>query len=114
MPSVQQGLGDGQSAVRSRHRQKGGRWHADGRFLRQYDHRGGVSLRDAESLRQGREGAGGGIAEDTQRCEEDGEENVNPLMRFALAHTKQTPLHHLERIGFEIDEDEEQPIVRRR
>jgi hypothetical protein len=91
---------------------RGGRWHADGRFFRQYDHRGGVSLRDAKPLRQGGEGAGGGIAEDTQRCEEDGEEDVNSLIRCALAHTKQTPLHHLERIGVEINEDEEQPIFR--
>src|SRR4030095_9640229 len=37
-------------------------------------------------------------------------EDVNPLIRFALAHTKQAPLHHLERIGFQGDQDEKQPI----
>jgi hypothetical protein len=39
---------------------------------------------------------------------------VNPLIGFTLAHPKQPPLHHLERIGFEVDEDEKQPIFRRR
>jgi hypothetical protein len=114
MPSVQEGLGGGRCAARCRHGQKGGRWPVDGRLLRQDDHCGGISLRDAEPLRQGGEGARGGIAEGTQRCEEDGEEDVNPLIGFTLAHTKQPPLHHLERIGFEVDEDKEQPIFRRR
>jgi len=35
---------------------------------------------------------------------------VNPLIRFALAHAKQAPLHHLEGIGFQVDQNEEQPI----
>jgi hypothetical protein len=35
---------------------------------------------------------------------------VNPLIRFALAHAKQAPLHHLEGIRFQIDQHEEQPI----
>jgi hypothetical protein len=39
---------------------------------------------------------------------------VNPLIGFALAHAEQAPVHHLERIGLEVDEDEEQPIFRRR
>ena len=39
---------------------------------------------------------------------------MNPLMRFALAHAEQAPLYHLQRIGLEVGEDEEQPIFRRR
>jgi hypothetical protein len=27
---------------------------------------------------------------------------VNPLIGFALPHTKQAPVHHLERIGLEV------------
>jgi hypothetical protein len=39
---------------------------------------------------------------------------VNPLIRFALTHAKQTPVHHLERIGFQVDQNEEQAIFWRR
>jgi hypothetical protein len=38
---------------------------------------------------------------------------VNPLIRFALAHAEQAPVHHLERIGLEVDQNEEQAIFRR-
>jgi hypothetical protein len=30
---------------------------------------------------------------------------MNPLMSFALAHAKQPPLHDLERIGLQINQD---------
>jgi len=39
---------------------------------------------------------------------------MNPLIRFALDHTKQAALYYLERIRFEVDQNEEQPIFRRR
>jgi hypothetical protein len=39
---------------------------------------------------------------------------VDPLIGFALAHAKQPPLHHLERVSLEVGEQEEQPIFRRR
>jgi hypothetical protein len=39
---------------------------------------------------------------------------VNPLMGFALAHAKQSPLHDLERIGLQVDQDTQQPIFGRR
>ena len=39
---------------------------------------------------------------------------VNPLVGFALAHAKYASLHDLEDRGFEVDEDEEQPIFRGR
>jgi hypothetical protein len=39
---------------------------------------------------------------------------VDPLIGFTLAHTKQAPVHHLERIGFQIDQNEEQAILRAR
>ena len=35
---------------------------------------------------------------------------MNPLIGFALAHAKQASLHHLEGIGFQVDQHEEQPI----
>jgi hypothetical protein len=37
---------------------------------------------------------------------------MNPLMGFALDHPEQAPLHHLERRGFEVDQDEQEPIFR--
>ena len=36
---------------------------------------------------------------------------MNPLMGFALAHAKQSPLHDLERIGLQVDQDKQQPIL---
>jgi hypothetical protein len=65
-------------------------------------------------LGQGGQGTGGGIAEGTQGRQEDGQEDVNPLIGFPLHHTEQAPLDDLERIGFEGDQDEQEPIFRRR
>jgi hypothetical protein len=39
---------------------------------------------------------------------------VNPLIGFPLHHTEQAPLHHLEGVGLQVSEQEEQPIFRRR
>jgi hypothetical protein len=39
---------------------------------------------------------------------------VNPLIGFALAHAEQAALDHLEGIGLEVDQNEEQAIFRRR
>ena len=39
---------------------------------------------------------------------------MNPLMGFALAHAKQSPWHDLERIGLQVDQDTQQPILGRR
>ena len=36
------------------------------------------------------------------------------MIDFALAHAEQTPLHHLERIGLEVDQNEEESIFRGR
>jgi hypothetical protein len=36
------------------------------------------------------------------------------LIRFALNHPEQAPLHDLERIRFQGDQDEQEPIFRRR
>jgi hypothetical protein len=82
---------------------RGRGWSSDhGRcfLLQRRDHSRRSGLRDAEPLRQSGEGAGRGIAEGASRRQEWRKEHVNPLIRFALAHTKQAPLHHLERIGF--------------
>ena len=71
---------------------KGGR-----RCLQQRrDHRGRGGLRHASPLGQGREGTGRGIAEGAERCQQYGQEDVNPLIGFALAHAEQAPVHHLE------------------
>src|SRR5437899_6662419 len=39
---------------------------------------------------------------------------MDPLIGFTLAHAEQAPLDHLERIGFQVGENEEQAIFRRR
>src|SRR5712691_12035898 len=119
--SVQQGPGGGRCAVRSRHGQKGGIRCGDGRgfprrgfLLQRGNHNSGVSLRDTEPLGQCGEGAGGGIAKGAQRREEGGEEDVDPLIGLALAHTEQAPVHHLKAVCLQVGEQEEQPIVRGR
>jgi hypothetical protein len=103
--------------VRSRHGHKGGsRCGAPRRccLLQPGTHSSGISLRDTEPLGQGREGAGRGIATGAPRREEGGEQGMNPLMGFALAHAEQASLHDLERRGFEGGEDEEPASFRRR
>jgi len=59
-----------------------------------------------------RSGNGRGIAQGAQGREQHGQEHVNPLIRFTLAHPEQAPLHHLERRGLQIRKDEEQSIFR--
>ena len=105
-PSVQQRLGGGRCVIPSRHGQKGGRRH-DGRYrgqggylLQGGDDGGRVGLRDAESLRQCHQGTGGGIAEGAQH----GQEDMNPLIGFALDHAEQAPLYHLQGIGLQVGE----------
>ena len=39
---------------------------------------------------------------------------MNPLVGFALAHAEQTPLDHLERIGGQVDQQEEESLFRGR
>ena len=39
---------------------------------------------------------------------------MNPLMGFALAHPEQAPLYDLEAVRFQVDQEKEQPIFRRR
>jgi hypothetical protein len=43
-------------------------------------------------LGQGRQGASRGIAEGTQRREQHRQEDVNPLIGFAVIHVEQAPL----------------------
>ena len=92
---MQEGLGGGRCAVRSRHGQKGGGrhggWdgcHRGGLLLQRDDHGRRVGLRDAEALGQGRERAGGGIAEGAQRCEQHRQQDMDPLIGFALDHAE--------------------------
>ena len=39
---------------------------------------------------------------------------MNPLIGFALAHAEQAPVHHLECIGLQVDQNEAQSIFRGR
>jgi hypothetical protein len=41
---------------------------------------------------------------------QDHQEDMNPLMGFALAHPEQPPLHHLKGVRLQVDEDKEQTI----
>jgi hypothetical protein len=61
-------------------------------------------------LGEGRERAGRGVAEGTECRQQRRQEDVNPLIRFALNHPEQAPLHDLERIRFQGDQDEQEPI----
>ena len=37
---------------------------------------------------------------------------MDPLIGLALAHPEQAPLHHLEGVGLQVSEEEEQPVFR--
>src|ERR1700745_1235712 len=85
--AVQPGLGGGRCAARCRHGQKGGRrcggGYGDdgcGLLLERGDRGSGGGLCDTEALGQGREGAGGGIAEGALRCEQCRQQDVDPRM----------------------------------
>jgi len=69
--------------------------------------RHGGRLRDAEPLCQGCQGASRGITKGAERRQQRGEQNMYPLMGFALAHPEEAPVHHLERRGFQGDQNEE-------
>jgi hypothetical protein len=43
--------------------------------------------------------------------EPDGEQDLEPLMGFALAQAKPAPLHHVERRGLQGNQDTQQPIL---
>jgi len=55
-------------------------------MLQRDDDGGRVRFRDAESLREGRQGAGRGSAEGAQRRQQRGEEDMHPLIGCALDH----------------------------
>src|SRR3954469_8173030 len=107
--SVQQGSGE--CAVPFRHEQKGGALPSFGgrdwggrRLLQRHER----PLRDSQAVRQSREGA---VAETAQRREQRWQQNMDPLVGFALAHAQQPP--HLNGVGLQVSEQEEQPIFRR-
>ena len=97
---------------------KGGRrgysWSGDTgrRFLQRRDHRGRVGFRNTQALGQGSEGTGQGTAKGTQGREQDGQEDVEPLMGFTLPHAEQASLPHLKSVSLQVGEDTEQPILR--
>jgi hypothetical protein len=74
-------------AQMGRHGGWGGR-HRGGLLLQRDDHGRRVGLRDAEPLGEGGQGAGGGIAEGAQRREQRRQQDVDPLIRFALDHAE--------------------------
>jgi len=55
-------------------------------MLQRDDDGGRVRFRDAESLREGRQGAGRGSAARTERRQQRGEEDMHPLIGCALDH----------------------------
>src|SRR4029453_3195310 len=67
----------------------------------------------SETASRSREGAGGGISEAAQRREQCRQQDMDPLVGFALAHAEQPPLDHLNGTGLQVGEQEEQPIFRR-
>jgi hypothetical protein len=83
-----------------------------GLFRHQRAHRGGVNLCHAEPLLQGGQRVGRGITESVQRSQQCGQEHVDPLIGFALAHAEQAPLDYLERIGLQVGQDKQEPVFR--
>src|SRR5262245_25414301 len=109
--SVQQSSGGGRCAVRCRHGQKGGGRH--GVLFQRDDRCGHVSLHDTKPLGQRRQGTSGGIAESAQGRQQRGQEDMNPLIGFALSHAEEASLHHLKAVGLQVRKNEEQAIFRR-
>jgi hypothetical protein len=115
---VDEGLGDGRSAVQCRHGPEGGGRRGseagdDGpwRLLQPNHHGRHIGLRDAKPPGERREGAGGGIAEGAQRSDHHREEHGHSQVGCALAHCAQASLHHLELIGVSIGENQQQSIL---
>jgi hypothetical protein len=71
-----------------------------------------VGLRDVEALRQGREGAGGGLTEGAAGGQQRRQEDMHPLSGCALDHAEQASRHPLERRGLEGGAEEAQPLFR--
>jgi hypothetical protein len=65
-------------------------------------------------LGQGGQRAGRGIAEGAQRRQQHGQEDVDPLIGFTLAHAEQASLDDLEGVSLEVGEEEEQALFQRR
>jgi hypothetical protein len=61
-------------------------------------------------LGEGRQGPGRGIAEGAQSRQQGGQEDMNPLIGFALSHAEQASLDDLEAVRLQVREDEEQAI----
>jgi len=73
----------------------------------------GRYLRDTQPSRESCEGAGGRIAEVAERHEQRRQQDMDPLIGFALTHAEQAPLDHLEGVGLQVNQQEEQSIFRR-
>lgn len=79
-----------------------------------HDPRAGVRLGHHEAFRQLGHGPAGRISPRASRRLQACSQDMNPLMGVALAHTKPSPLHDLERIGLQGDPDTQQPLLGRR
>ena len=71
----------------------------------------GRHLRDTQPSRESCEGAGGRIAEVAERHEQRRQQDMDPLIGFALTHAEQAPLDHLEGVGLQVNQQEEQSIL---
>src|SRR5262245_13451284 len=60
----------------------------------------GAGSSSTEPLGEGRQGTGRGIAEGAQGRQQCGQEDVAPLIGFALTHAELAPMHHLDGIRF--------------
>jgi hypothetical protein len=64
----------------------------------------------AEPLGRGGEGASRGIAEGAQRGQKRRQEDVNLLIRFALAHAEPAFLDRLQRVRLYIDQNKQRSV----
>jgi hypothetical protein len=81
--------------------------------MARFDHRRRLCFGHSKARRQVGHGPGGGIPQRAQRRPQHDQEDMKPLMRFALAHPEQPPLHHWEGRGLQVDQDAQEPILGR-
>jgi hypothetical protein len=62
----------------------------------------GIGIHDTEPLGEGRQGTGRGIAEGAQGRQQCGQEDMNPLIGFALSHAEEASLDDLEAVCLQV------------
>src|SRR5262249_31687453 len=92
--------------VARRRAQKG--WGYEWEVLRQrYVYSCRLRLRHAPSWCQSREGAGRSMPKGAERCQQRGQEDVNPPVGLTLDHAEQATLNHLQRVGLDIRQNKQ-------